>query len=345
MQKPKQKLLWLLVAGLFSVIFLTLITISFYNYVLKAIGVNKVEQTRTFRYHFAMIVSDTDSGFWTDVYNSLQKEAEKNNAYVEKKGVTKSAEYSMEEYMDMAIAARVDGIFLEFRGGEHLTAKIKEATEAGIPVITLMNDAPKSERKSYVGINSYRLGQEYGNKILNLLPKTGEVRVSVLLHTRSMDSSQLQIFSQINNRLMTSKDTEGRVRVEEIRIPSDTAFDTERIAWGLFKTEEEAPDLVVCMDEVDTKAVCQSIIDHNRVGKTRMIGYYKSKDTLEAIQKGTIDLSLYINTEEMGRLAVKAMMECMDGGRTNSFYSVDLAFINKDNVQEYRDGKQPEETK
>lgn len=127
----------------------------------------------------------------------------------------------------------------------------------------------------------------------------------------------------INNIMVTSADTAKRVTVEEIRIASGQAFESEEIVWQLFQNETRPPDLIVCLDEVDTETVYQAVIDYNQVGKTQIIGYYISPTALAAVKRGTMSKTLYIDAGELGSYSVRAMTECIRDGRTNSFYSID----------------------
>ncbi len=336
MNNRKKSLVLLVLGGLFGIVFLTLLTSSFYGYVLQKIGVEHAEKTNTYKYHYVMIINNLDSQFWNDVYESVREEAALHDAYVELKGRNQSSEYTAVDFVDMSIAAKVDGILLEYTGEDGLDDRINEATAKGIPVVTILNDAPTTDRKSYVGINSYQLGQEYGNQILKILPKnTKKTRVMMLLHDNSIDSNQSQIFNQINNRMVTSKETTDRIKVEEIIIPSGQAFEPEEIVRNLFQNEQGPPDVIVCMDEVDTEAVYQAVIDYNCVGRTQVIGYYKSKATMDAVRKGTMAMTLCMDTSQMGKYSVQALTESIQDGRTNSFYSVDLQFVTKENASDF----------
>lgn len=336
MDNRKKSLLLLVLVGLLGIVFLTLLTSSFYGYVLKKIGVEHAENTNAYQYHYVMIINNLDSQFWNDVYESVREEAALHDAYVELKGKNQSSEYTTVDFMDMSIAAKVDGILLEYTGEAYLEERINEATARGIPVVTILNDAPTTDRKSYVGINSYQLGQEYGNQILKILPEDSKkIRVLMFLHDNSIDSNQSQIFNQINNRMVTSKETADRIRVEEIKIPSGRAFESEEIVRNLFQNTQGPPDIIVCMDEVDTEAVYQAVIDYNSVGDTLIVGYYKSKATLDAVIKGTMAMTLCIDTRQMGKYSVQALTESIHDGRTNSFYSVDLQFVTKENASNF----------
>ena len=127
-------------------------------------------------------------------------------------GKSLSSTIEMESLMDMAIASGVDGIILEYTGGHKIDERINEADKAGIPVVTVLKDAPDTSRISFVGVNDYQLGRQYGEQIFKLVPPDkDDVEVMLLLHDRD-NSSQEQIAEQINNLLVTSPDTSGRVR-------------------------------------------------------------------------------------------------------------------------------------
>lgn len=336
MDKKKQSMFWLVFAGLFGIVFLTLLTTSFYGYVLERTGAGSTGDMRTYKRHYVMVVGNIDSRFWNDVYDSARESAASHDAYVELKGMSQSTKYTLTDYMDMCIAAKVDGILLEFLNEEHLEDKINEAVEKGIPVVTILNDSPSSSRASYVGINPYQLGQEYGLQMEGLVrDMEGPVRITVLLNDNTVDSNQFQIFNQINNLMVTSRHTADYVKTESVRIPSVGAFESEEIVWNLLQDRNGAPDVIVCLDEVDSEAVYQAVIDYNKVGDTLVCGYYKSSSTLEAIRKGTMAMTLYIDTAQLGVFSIKALEESIGDGRTNSFYSVDMAFITKDNVSDF----------
>ena len=150
----------LLLAGAFLIGFLTFLTHSYYNSVLDRIGADELENIRTYQHHFVVIVENSDLPFWQDVVQSMREEAERCDALLELWGENRSTamEYTASDYMDMAIAAKVDGIILEYTGERSLDRKIEAAGAYGIPVVTVLKDAPSTSRVSFVGANSYQLG-------------------------------------------------------------------------------------------------------------------------------------------------------------------------------------------
>ena len=342
----KKKVLMPVFFGMICIVFLSLLTDSFYKNALNKIGVGEAENKTEYSYHFAMIVTNASSEFWQDIYSNMAKEAEAEDAYVELKGKMPSDLYDLSDYMDMSIAAGVDGILLEYNGDEELSEKIDEAVEKGIPVVTMVSDAPNSKRNSFVGVNDYRLSMEYGQEILSLLPSEKEkVNVTILTHRSESEEARSQIFERLNSIFMTSDEIAGRVSLEEINVPADSYFATEEIIWNRFR-RGNAPDVIVCRNELDTEAVYQALIDYNLVGRTKLIGYYRSENTLEGIRHGPIASSLCIDTNEIGMYSIRALMECIDSGRTNSFYNARMQFVDEDNIGAFLNSerKRSEET-
>jgi len=317
LMQPRARLSIIILIGLFADIFLMLVTASYYKSVLDKAGVSESEETKTYSAHFVLIAENPDSGFWQDVFASVSAVSATGDAYVELLG----ASHSMTENMEMCIAAGVDGIFLEYTGGEDLFKKIDEAAEAGIPVVTLRYDAPTSARASYVGMNSYSLSEDYVGMLRKLLPAGG--KISVLLHGRNESSGQGQIFDQIRSLLVSDEN----MQIERVDVDSEEAFSVEAAIWTLFRDTYSAPDAIVCMDERDSETVYQALIDYNRVGLTQIIGYYQSDSNLLAGKTGGMSAVLSVDTAQMGQLAAKAMLESVNDGMTNSYYGVDQEFI------------------
>lgn len=63
----------------------------------------------------------------------------------------------------------MDGIILEADGSDEEQELIQEASDADIPVVTVLTDDSSSARISFVGLNSYQLGNAYTEQILGLL--------------------------------------------------------------------------------------------------------------------------------------------------------------------------------
>lgn len=331
MKKRGSKEMGLILLGIFIVGFFIFFTNNFYQGVWKNSGLEEAEGTKTYDSHYKMIVGSGKNEFWQAVYASALKTAEDHDAYVEFHASDMGTGYDEIDYMEISIAAGVDGIILEFNGDEALKKEIDKAVEAGIPVITIMNDAPDSKRQSFVGVNDYQMGQAYGEQVAELLDENTEA-VLVLLDSETGDFEKSQIYSQISNAVM-AEDNRKRISVRAENLTPDNKFDIEEAIRTIFQSPEGPPQILVCMDEMTTECAYQAMIDFNMVGEVKIIGYYVSDTIRKAVEKELIPVTCMLDTEDMGSSCVEALWEFRQEGRVNSYYNAELKFLTKNEIR------------
>ena len=330
MKRPGSKEVGLILLGFFIVGFFLFFTNNFYKGVWEKSGLEEAEESRVYESQYEMIVGSGKNEFWQAVYASAKKAAENHNAYLEFHASDMGTGYDEIDYMEISIAAGADGIILEFNGEEALKKEIDKAEAAGIPVITIMNDAPDSKRQSFVGVNDYQMGQAYGEQVAALLDEKTETAL-ILLDSEKGDFEKSQIYSQISNVVMEQENGEN-VKIQAQNLMPENKFDIEEAIRTIFQSPEGPPQILVCMDEVTTECAYQAMIDFNMVGEVKIIGYYVSDTIREAVNKGLIPVTCTLDTEKMGKDCIEALWEYKQEGRVNSYYNVELEFVSKNEI-------------
>ena len=293
------------------------------------------ESGEVYRYKYDMIVDSPDSSFWQAVYGCAQDWAQKNDAILELKGSGKENDYTKLDYMNMSIASNADGIILQYSGEQGLEAKINEAVQKGIPVVTVMGDAVHSKRQSFVGVSDYQLGSAYGEKVAEYVTEDTQ-SILILLKKNIDDMNQSQIYTQISNAAQAKAGADAEIKVTGKNLLSTGTFETEEAVTDIFQQKDKVPDILVCMDEETTECARQAVLDFNLAGKVTIIGYYSSEDILTAVEKGVISVTCDVDTDQLGKYTIEALTEYQKDGRTNSYYNVDINFLDKDAVQAMR---------
>lgn len=291
------------------------------------------ESGEVYRYKYDMIVDSPESSFWQTVYDCAQECAQKNDAILELKGSGKENDYTKLDYMNMSIASNADGIILQYSGEQGLEAKINEAVQKGIPVVTVMGDAVHSKRQSFVGVSDYQLGSAYGEKVAEYVTEDTQ-SILILLKKNIDDMNQSQIYTQISNAAQAKAGAE--IKITGRNLLSTGTFETEEAVTDIFQQKDRVPDILVCMDEETTECARQAVLDFNLAGKVTIIGYYSSEDILTAVEKGVISVTCDVDTDQLGKYTIEALTEYQKDGRTNSYYNVDINFLDKDAVQAMR---------
>ena len=231
---------------------------------------------------------------------------------------------------------QVDGIILEADGSDEEQELIQEASDADIPVVTVLTDDSSSARISFVGLNSYQLGNAYTEQILGLLKEHENTQVLLLSNSQSKTQETNLIYYQIKKELEKKKKDYQTVTISEYNIDSSSGFDTEEFVRDIFVSEENLPDVLVCMDEVVTECVYQALVDYNQVGNVDVVGFYYSDVILDGISKGIISSAIALDMDEIGRYSVNALEEFSSLGHTSNYYSVGQHVITRSNVGAYR---------
>lgn len=330
MKKTGNRETVLILLGIFIVGFFVFFTNNFYKSVWKKSGLEEAEESRVYESQYEMIVGSGKNEFWQAIYESAKKTAENHNAYLEFHASDMGTGYNEIDYMEISIAAGVDGIILEFNGEEALKKEIDKAETAGIPVITIMNDAPDSKRQSFVGVNDYQMRQAYGEQVAALMDENTETAL-ILLDSEKGDFEKSQIYSQISNVVMEQENGEN-VKIQAQNLMPENKFDIEEAIRTIFQSPEGPPQILVCMDEVTTECAYQAMIDFNMVGEVKIIGYYVSDTIREAVNKGLIPVTCTLDTEKMGKDCIEALWEYKQEGRVNSYYNVELEFVSKNEI-------------
>lgn len=290
-------------------------------------------QTKEYEKHYVLIAKDRTTSFWQSVYDNAREEAEANNIYLEQAGSNLSQDYTMEDYLRISIASKVDGIIVCPDGSDNVKELINEAVKNNIPVVTVLNDDINTKRASFVGINSYELGQVYGEQIVKKVNNDTR-KIYILFHSMASNSMNDVIFNQIKKKL--NENFKGRdFLIQPYYITDNKEFDSEEAIRDLFITQEDIPDILVCMEEVDTECACQAIVDYNKVGEVTIIGSYSSDIILEGIRKDLAAVTVAVDTKQLGKQSVQALLEYDQMGYVNNFYNADIHIIDKNNVNSY----------
>lgn len=332
MKKKTTQMLGLVMA---VVVILLYISEDFYYKGLMEDTIRENSDTHAYKYKFDMIVENQDSSFWQEVYKSARQNAAENDVLLELKGAGWKTDYDKLDFMNMSIASQPDGIILEYNGEPGLQEKIDEAAEKGIPVVTVMNDAGKSKRQSFVGVSEYQLGTAYGEQVAKYVDEN--TRSIVILMNRELDDmNRSHLYTQIMSAVSKNQQESQRIDVHIENLLSAGSFETEEAISDIFQKSEKIPDILVCMDEETTECVRQSVINFNLAGQVKIIGYYISEDILAAVDKGIISVTCDVDTSQLGAYSVEALTEYLKEGRSSAYYNVDLSFIGKEDVNRIR---------
>jgi ribose transport system substrate-binding protein len=155
---------------------------------------------------------------------------------------------------------------------------IDAAVSAGIPVITIDADSPKSKRALFIGTNNYEAGQMGGDIVSKELNGKGAVVVFALPAQANQDE-RLEGYKRAFARQPGIKITQ----VVDVHGEPAKVFDATREMLD----KKTAPDAFVCLESQSCAEVADALDRANVRGKT-IVAMDTIDNTLNWIQKGMI---------------------------------------------------------
>ena len=98
----------------------TLLSVFVYRTLIASTFKIDAGATQFCTYHVAMITESHDDPFWKNVWLAAKEEGAQKDACVEWVGSTLAEQYSLASLMEIAIAAKVDGILIQPDGSEQV---------------------------------------------------------------------------------------------------------------------------------------------------------------------------------------------------------------------------------
>lgn len=315
----------------------TIVSLVLFEYQVSLVGTGSGEQTSYAR-HYAFI-GDRSNAFLQSAYAAAAKAGTTSGDYVEFTGNNLNAGYTDLQLMDIAVKSGTDGIIVNANDSDEMSDAIGAAEDAGIPVVCIGSDSYGSTRQSYVGISYYNLGQAYGTELVHYVSGLSSRDVipvqQVLILTSSSERSRGQNLVYTGMRdYIRSVNYSSYFHFTTQAVGNGTMFSAAEDITDLFNSDD-LPDIIVCLDETNTTAACQSIVDTNHVGDITILGFYTNDTILNAVSKQILAATFTIDADRIGREAVNCLNEYIRNGFVTDYVPIDIETITSENVESY----------
>ena len=319
-------------AGIVLVLFFaTVAGLFYYREMIKNLGEAREEFFNEYPRLYAFIAEDPDSQLSNRIYREISEYAAEKECYVEMTGQNLSASYSKADRLNIAISSKVDGTILEGDDSEETAMLIDKATANGIPVVTVLSDCEGSARKSYVGLNNYSLGSEYGSELVAIGEKNKKSPLNVLIFLDGDDGNSDDIIHLAIQEFVTGR----LITLSSAVVDTSTPFSSEEGVMSVIDSLESIPDVIICLNDRTTESAIQCIVEKNLVGKTTILGYYDSETIRKAIDKGSVYATFAIETKTVARQCINALNEYNNTGFVSQYNPANYILINRGNLDSY----------
>lgn len=201
-------------------------------------------------------------------------------------------------------------------------------------LITFDSDAPASQRLLYIGTNNFEAGKVLGKEIVRLLPGGG--RMAVFVGLLSADNAKQRLGG-----------IEAAIEGHSIEIVDKREDQTDRA-----RAQSNVEDIVNAHGDLDLvaglwsyngPAIALAIERLGKAGKVHAAVFDEEQQTLEAIEEGTIAVTVVQKPYQFGYLASKWMHELAKNPEQtkakipqSGVIDTGVEVVSKDNVVEFK---------
>jgi ribose transport system substrate-binding protein len=225
----------------------------------------------------------------------------------------------------------VDGIVLAPLDASALVRPVEEARRLKIPTIIFDSGLKSEEIVSYVATDNFkggelaaeRLGTLMGGKGKALLLRYQEGSASTEERERGFETKLRSAFPEVE--LVSSDQYSGPTR--------DTAKRASENLLNRFGAQVQG---IFTPNESSSMGMLLALQDEGRAGKLPFVGFDASPAFVEAMRKGQMHGTVLQNPFNMGYLAVKTMVEHLEGKQVPKVVDTGVALVTPDNLDEPR---------
>lgn len=255
--------------------------------------------------------------FWDDLVAALRMNGVRQHLSFEVTRYSQTGS-NAREVIEKASLSRVDALLCYPPDGIDITDVVNAADSRGLAVLLLENDLPNSRRRVFLGSSSFQVGHEVGRIIRKNISQA--YRGGVLLSQSNRERQTVRNSLFLNG---LDEGLSGGVRsfdlVEAISPPG--RFAGEELVWSLLR-REPAIQVLVTTNPKDTVSALQTIVEANKVGKTRLVGVGEEPSLRTALAQGMVAGLIVRDAGEWAGLVTASLQSLLEGQTVSSYINL-----------------------
>ncbi|MBS4202224.1 sugar-binding protein [Bacillus sp. FJAT-49732] len=285
---------------------------------------NGNESIPNYDYHFVLIGQEKDNPYHRKIYEGATAAAKEKNIFIEYVGPRQTNVEEHIKLIEMATAARVDGILTQGLTNREFKPAIDNAINRGVPVITFDTDLEDSKRLSYIGTDNYESGYKIGEALIE--DTNGQAVVGII--TGLLYSNNLVLRVQ---GFLDAIEKAPNIKVVAIESSNISKSQAAEKAHQMLR---KYPEITAFFgtSALDGAGIAQAIDKINPITPILVYAFDDLNETLELIKEDKIHATVKQNQYEMGYKGVSMLYEAVKGERIPKTYHTSTKILRKKDI-------------
>jgi ribose transport system substrate-binding protein len=278
----------------------------------------------------AVIPKGTTHEFWKSIHAGALEAGRETGAVIHWKGPPKEDDRAQQQrVVEDFITRKVSGIVLAPLDSKALAPQVREAAQAGIPVVIIDSDLEGAEYVSFVASDNKKGGALAAERLGSILG--GKGRVIVLRHKEGHASTTdreegflATIRAKFPGVELVSTDQHG----------GPTSATSQTVAENLLTRFKDRVDGIFASNESATFGMLLALQSAGLAGRISFVGFDSSEKLVQALRAGQIHGLVVQNPWNMGRIGVQSIVRHLSGQPVDKRIDTGLTMATKENMDE-----------
>lgn len=282
------------------------------------------------KYRIAVIPKGTSHDFWKSVHYGAQKAADElGNVEIIWQGTQDEKDKEGQiKIVDTFIGNKVDGIVLAPIDRDAFVPVVRRGKQRGIPTVIFDSGlSDHSDVVSYVATNNKHGGLMAGEHLAKVMD--GEGGVILLRYQAGSESTE----QREAGFLEAIANYDGITVLSESQRVDSNADAAMKIAESLLRDNSNVGGVfTVC--EPNNKGMLQALENEKLAGKVRFVAFDSDPRIVQGLKEGKIDGVILQDPVNMGYLAVKTMVDHLEGRSVEPRIQTGETLVTPENMDE-----------
>jgi ribose transport system substrate-binding protein len=277
-------------------------------------------------YHFAFVTNNS-SDFWNIAEKGVRKAEKDLGIKADVFRPLKTEVSEQQRFIEDILVQNFDGMAICAINPDAMTALL-DRVAAKMPVVVHDSDAPKSQRKAFVGTDNVAAGKLAGQAAIDALKAANIAKGKVAMFVGRIDMQ-----NSIDRKRGIDETLGKQAGIEILPVFLDGA-DRNKAKKNVEDALARYPDLVMTIGLWSYNGPCMvdAVKASTRAKKPLIVAFDEEEETLKAVQDGVIFATIVQRPFQFGYQSMKALKDAKDGKTLPTFIDTTIQKIDKSNL-------------
>ena len=277
-------------------------------------------------FHFAFVTNNS-SDFWNIAEKGVRKAEKDLGIKADVFRPLKTEVSEQQRFIEDILVQKFDGMAICAINPDAMTPLL-DRVAAKMPVVVHDSDAPKSQRKAFVGTDNVAAGKLAGQAAIDALKAANISKGKIAIFVGRIDMQ-----NAVDRKRGIDETLGKQAGIEILPVFLDGA-DRNKAKKNVEDALARYPDLVMTIGLWSYNGPCMvdAVKASTRAKKPLVVAFDEEEETLKAVQDGTIFATVVQRPFQFGYQSMKALKDVQEGKTIPTFIDTTIQKIDKSNL-------------